>query len=131
MTDQKDSKGYSFTYHSVSKQKIRSEVEQIRLQYMDENVNIDKMEQLRALDKKVKVPALIIFYFLVVLGILIIGSGLSLWLVKDFLFFGLIDIAFGFIVLFLAYPINQKILKSRKQKYSSRIIKLCDDVLES
>lgn len=129
MGEEKNSRGYSFTYSADQREKERSEIERIRLQYMEDGSN-NKMDRLRALDRKVKNPALIIALFIGIFGTLVLGSGLSVLLVLDKLWAGgVIGIA-GLVIASLAYPCHQLLIKKGKQKYSAEIIKLCNELLD-
>ena len=110
-------------------------VQKIRTQYTErENTQLD---ELKALDKKVKKPANV---FAVVFGIIsavVMGSGMSLVMtdigsivgIESPMFPGIIIGVVGLVMALLTYPMYKKILNSRKKKYANEIIKLSDNIM--
>lgn len=106
--------------------------ERIRSQYTEKEVTA--LDELKALDKKVKAPARTVAYTLGTAAALILGSGMSLimtdigeavGIASPFLL-GLILGISGLLAALFNYPIYARILKSRRKKYASRIISLSD-----
>ena len=95
-----------------------------------------KVVQLKKLDEKVKRPAEITGIVLGIIGALILGAGMSCVL-TDFgpsgqagLIAGIIVGVVGLIIAGVAYPIYNKILVTRKQKYAYEITELAKEITE-
>ena len=95
------------------------------------------LDELRALDKAVKLPPRAFAYILGSIAAIIMGFGMSL-IMTDFgaAFFG--DISFALGILFgalglmlaaLTYPIHNAILRRRKARYSVRILALTEKII--
>lgn len=102
----------------------------IRDQYVQREET--KLDQLRALDSKVKKPALILAYVLGTIASLILGTGMCL--AMEVLGTGLMipGIVIGLVGIALAvanYFIYNKVLESRRAKYADEIIALSDNIL--
>ena len=91
----------------------------------------DKFEQLKALDKKVKLPAYIFSYVYGSITSLILGTGMcfAMGVIGNSLLLGVgIGIA-GILLMLTTYPIFKRILNSRKKKYGKKIFELSDSLL--
>lgn len=102
----------------------------IRDQYVQREET--KLDQLSALDSKVKKPALILAYVLGTIASLILGTGMCL--AMEVLGTGLMipGIVIGLVGIALAvanYFIYNKVLESRRAKYADEIIALSDNIL--
>ena len=107
-------------------------VEKIRAGYMPKEKT--KIEELRALDKRVKRPAQIFAYVYGSVSALIMGTGmcLAMKVIGASLAFGMpLGIVVGLLGMGLAattYPLYQKFLQKRKKKYANRIFELSDKI---
>lgn len=107
----------------------------IRAQYTEKKIT--ELDELKALDKKVKRPATIFAISFGTVAAIILGAGMSLIMTDIGEFIGLANampagIAVGVLGLALSianYPIYTKILASRKEKYADKIVKLSDKIL--
>lgn len=110
-------------------------VEQIRDSYVEKGIT--KFDELKALDKRVKRPAEIFAYVFGSLSSLVLGTGmcLAMKVIGAGLSFAMpLGIGVGILGIALVsvnYPIYQKILKSRKKKYASRIMELSNSLLNN
>jgi hypothetical protein len=122
--------GFSFTY-SAEQQK---EVEAIRKKYLPKEE--DKMEKLRRLHsiptKKAQAASLAVG----VVGALIMGTGMSLAMTEIGAVLGrlamMIGIAVGLVgmvLVALAYPIYNRVLKKQREKIAPEILHLSDELL--
>lgn len=116
-------------------------VQKIRTQYTEkENTQLD---ELRALDKKVKKPANVFAYVFGTIGALVMGTGmcLSMDVIEAGTYFGITvgenmmvpGIVIGLIGIFMVvinYPIYNKILASRRNKYAKQVIELSDKIMK-
>lgn len=85
------------------------------------------LDEAKKLDQKCKLPAYIFAYSFGVLGALVLGVGMCL--AMEVITSGQIMVALGVVIgiigiimVSINYPIYNKILKARKEKYASSII---------
>ena len=111
-------------------------VEKIRTQYTEkEHTSLD---ELKALDAKVKRPANVFAYIFGTVGAIIMGSGMSLVMtdvaqtvgIENSLVFGIVIGVAGLAMTIINYPIYKGILGSRRKKYADRIISLSDKIMK-
>ena len=108
-------------------------IQNIRAKYSEKEIT--KLDELKALDKKVKRPAQIFAYIFGSCSSLVLGTGMSLAMkvIGASLSFAMpLGIGVGILGILLAsinYPIYKAILKSRKNKYSNQIFELSDSLL--
>ena len=134
-----DNKQSGFRY--IYSAKEQEELKRIREQYTQENgKGEDKMERLRRLDARVTTKAQIISLVLGVLGVLILGAGMSL-VMSDFsrilgsyrdmaMLVGIAVGVVGGVIASLAYPIYGYVIKKERKKIAPEIIKLTDEMLK-
>ena len=110
-------------------------VQKIRTQYTEKQ-NTD-LDELKALDAKVKRPANVFAYTYGSVSSIIMGAGMSLVMTEAGAAIGLASamvpgIAIGVVGLGMAlttYPIYKNMLNSRKQKYAPQIMALSDKIM--
>lgn len=116
-------------------------VQKIRTQYTEkENTQLD---ELKALDKKVKKPANVFAYTFGTIGALVLGSGMSLamnviepgtyygiTIGENMMLPGIIIGLAGIAMVSVNYVIYKGILNSRRNKYADKIIALSDQIME-
>ena len=111
-------------------------VEKIRSQYTEQEHT--ELEELKALDAKVKRPANVFGYIHGSVGAVVMGAGMSLVMTDIGTKIGLtatlvpgiaVGIA-GMGMVLSTYPIYKKILNSRKKKYAHQIMELSDRVMK-
>ena len=121
---------FSFTY-SADQQK---EVEAIRKKYLPREA--DKMEQLRRLHaiptQKAQASSLAVG----VVGTLIMGTGMSLAMTEIGAALGSLAMVLGILVgvvgmvlMALAYPLYNRVLKKQREKIAPEILRLSDELL--
>lgn len=93
-----------------------------------------KLEELKSLDKKVKMPALVFAYVYGVIGSLILGVGMCLAMeiigkTTPLMILGIAVGLVGIAMVSSTYPIYHKILSKRKSKYSKEIISKSNELL--
>lgn len=103
--------------------------QKIRSQYTEKKYT--ELDELSALDKKIKLPVNIFAYTLGTVGTLILGTGMSLVteFSDRFMSLGIITGVIGIAVVAINYPIYKKTLSSRKKKYAAKIIELSDKII--
>ncbi len=120
--------GFAYSYAAPTEQE-RKEIAAIRKQYQTLTASQEKLQRLRALDKRVKDSANIVAIVLGVVGCLIFGGGMALVLEWGNLLFGIPMSALGFIPMSLAYPMYHIVLCKNKQKYGEEILRLSEELL--
>lgn len=135
--ENKNNDGFSYTYSA----REQAEIRRIREKYADkEKTEESKMERLRRLDAKVTQKAQSIALTLGILGVLILGSGMSLIMTDLGAALGLsaevgmligisVGIAGGVLASF-AYPIYNLVLRHERQRIAPEIIRLTDDLIK-
>ena len=112
-------------------------VQKIRTQYTEKQFT--ELDELRALDAKVKRPANVFAYIFGSLSAIVMGAGMSLIMTDiaaklslgNMMLPGVIIGVAGLACALINYPIYKAILKSRKKKYSEQIIKLSEKIMET
>lgn len=113
----------------------QAEIQEIRQKYVPRET--DKMEQLRALDAKATNKATLYSIAAGVLGVLLLGCGMSL-IMSDFgTLLGRwampIGIAVGIVGIGLvacAYPLYRHILQKEREKIAPEILRLTDELIQ-
>ena len=111
-------------------------VEKIRSQYTEQEHT--ELDELKALDAKVKKPVNVFAYTYGSISAIIMGAGMSLVMTDIGAIIGLESamvpgIAIGVVGLGLAlstYPIYKNMLNARKKKFASRIMALSDKIMQ-
>ncbi len=111
-------------------------VENIRTQYTQQKQSTD-LEELRALDAKVKRPANAFAYIFGSIGALIMGSGMSLVMtdlastlgIANPMLPGVVIGVVGLIMVIINYPLYNGILGRRKKKYADKILTLSEKIM--
>ena len=123
--------GFSFTY-SAEQQK---EVEAIRKKYLPREE--DKMEQLRKLHAIPTQKAQAASIAMGVIGALIMGTGMSLAMTdigaalgSFAMILGIVIGLVGMMLVALAYPIFNRVLKKEREKIAPEILRLSDELLK-
>ena len=122
---------FSYTYSAEQQQ----EIENIRKKYLPPQE--DKMEQLRKLHHSATQKAQAASIAIGVIGTLILGTGMSLFMTKLGSVFGNLSMVIGIIVgltgmvlVALAYPIYNKVLKKERARIAPEILRLTDELLK-
>ena len=110
-------------------------VQKIRTQYTEKEHT--QLDALKELDAKVKRPANVFAYVFGGISAVIMGSGMSLCMtdigtalgITDAMVPGIIIGIIGILIAFLNYPVYQRILNKRKNKYAKEILALSEKLL--
>ncbi len=117
-------------------------VQKIRSEYTEkENTHID---ELKALDAKVKRPAIRFAYIFGIIGSLVLGTGMTFTMnvIESGTYFGFITIGenmmipgiiiglIGILMVSINYPIYKRRLAARRKKYADKIIALSDSIMK-
>ena len=111
-------------------------VQKIRTQYTEKQHT--ELDELKALDAKVKKPANVFAYAYGSVSAVVMGAGMSLVMTDIGAMIGLasamvLGIVIGVIGMGLAlstYPIYKKLLNNRKKKYAAEIMALSDKLMK-
>ena len=111
-------------------------VQKIRTQYTEKQHT--ELDELKALDTKVKKPANLFAYIFGSVSAIIMGAGMSLVMTDIGAVIGLANpmipgIVIGIVGMGMAlstYSIYKKVLNARKKKYASQILKLSEKILK-
>lgn len=128
-----DNKENTFQYTYSAKE--QSEVEAIRKKYLPKEEN--KMEQLRKLHNSATQKAQACSIAIGVIGALILGTGMSLCMTElsgflggTAMFIGIPVGIVGIILVALAYPVYNRVLKKEREKIAPEILRLTDELLK-
>jgi hypothetical protein len=111
-------------------------VQKIRTQYTEKQHT--ELDELKALDAKVKKPANVFAYIYGSVSAVVMGAGMSLVMTDIGATIGLASamvpgIVIGVVGLGMAlttYPIYKKMLNARKKKYAPEILKLSEKIMK-
>lgn len=112
-------------------------VQKIRTQYTEkENTQLD---ELKALDAKVKRPANVFAYVFGSVSAIIMGAGMSLVMTDIGSYIGMLSPmvpgiiigVIGMIMAIINYPIYRKMLNDRRNKYANEVIALSDKIMNN
>ncbi len=125
---------FSYTYSA----KEQAELENIRKKYLPKEA--DKMEELRRLDRIPYQKAQVWSLCIGIIGALILGTGMSLAMTELGEMLGshrelamLIGIVIGIVgmmLVALAYPIYNRVLKKQREKIAPEILRLSDELMK-
>lgn len=113
----------------MEKQTERMVADSIRNQYVEHKET--KLEELQKLDSKVKRPAQVFAFVFGSIGALVLGVGmcLAMKVIGDMMPLGIVVGCVGIAMVSINYLIFKKIEKSRKDKYSNKVLSLTDELL--
>ncbi len=127
---------FNYTYSA----KEQEEIKNIRKKYETPEKTEDKMEQLRRLDAAVTQKATVVSLVFGVIGALMLGTGMSLAMTEIGVMLGLqgatamlVGIPIGIIGIVLvcvAYPVYNRIIKKEREKIAPQIIRLADELMK-
>ena len=126
-----DNNAFEYTYSAQQQQ----EIEAIRKKYLPKEE--DKMEQLRRLHAVPTQKAQAASIAMGVIGALILGTGMSLCMTdigtalgNAAMVLGIIVGIIGIVLVAMAYPVFNRILKKERKKIAPEILKLADALLK-
>lgn len=125
---------FQYTYSA----KEQSEVEAIRKKYAPQTE--DKLERLRRLDRSVTQKAQTWALSLGIVGTLILGSGMSLFMSdlgeilsldgNGAMFIGVCVGVVGMVLVALAYPVYNRVLAKGRQRIAPEILRLTEELMK-
>ena len=136
MDSNNEQKEFTYTYSA----KEQAELRKIREKYTAPTQSENKMEQLRRLDAGVTQKATSVSLALGIVGALILGFGMSLAMTELGAILGtertvamMVGIAIGIIgivLVCLAYPTYNRIVKKEREKIAPEIMRLTDELMK-
>lgn len=110
-------------------------VQKIRTQYTEKEHT--QLDELKALDAKVKRPANVFAYVFGSIGAIVMGSGMSLTMtdigdaigIDNVMLWGIVIGVIGMFMAIINYPIYKGILSSRRKKFAARIMELSESII--
>lgn len=92
-----------------------------------------KMDELRALDKKVRMPATVFAYVFGTVAVLILGTGMcfAMKVIGNLFVPGIVIGCIGIALCISNYYIYRAILKARKRKYGEQVLSLSNELLNN
>lgn len=125
---------FKYTYSAEEQEEIR----RIRQKYQTEEQ--DEMSRLRKMDAKVTQKATIMSLVFGIIGMLVMGMGMSLIMTDIGEIFGISSItgmvigiiigAIGMILVVLAYPVYSKVQRKERKKIAPEILKLTEELMK-
>ncbi len=123
---------FEYTYSAQQQEEIAA----IRKKYLPPEQQMDKLEQLRALDAGVTRKGMIVSLVCGVLGALVMGTGMSLIMtdlarllgLASGLIPGLILGTLGMAGVIAAYPLYHRITQTQRQRIAPQILKLTEEL---
>lgn len=126
-----ENNAFEYTYSAQQQQ----EVEAIRKKYLPKEE--DKMEKLRRLHYSATQKAQAASVAIGVLGTLILGTGMSLSMTELgavlghlSMVIGILAGVLGIVMVALAYPIYNRVLKKERQRIAPEILRLSEELLK-
>ena len=128
----------TFTYTYSAKE--QDEIKAIRKKYTQTQEPEDKMAQLRRLDAGVTHKAQVVSLVFGSLGALLLGTGMSLTM-SDFakilgayekmaMLIGIVIGVAGIVLVSLAYPLYNRIVRKEREKIAPQILRLTDELIK-
>ena len=112
-----------------------TEVQAIRKKYLPQSES--KLDELKALDKKVKRPANVFAYVFGSIAAIVMGSGMSL-VMTDMgaalgsfaVVLGILAGLVGMVLVALAYPVYNQVLNKERARIAPEILRLTDELMK-
>ena len=125
------------TFHYTYSAKEQEEIKAIRKKYASPDENEDKMAQLRRLDASVTQKATTVSLVFGIIGALIMGTGMSLAMTDIGAALGSLAMVIGIVIgivgmvlVALAYPLYNRVLKKQREEIAPEILRLSDELLK-
>lgn len=126
--------GFKYTYSA----KEQDEIRRIRQKYQPSEE--DGMSRLRKLDAKVSQKATVVSLVFGIFGALIMGTGMSLVMTEFGALLGLTHVTkmvvgiiiglIGLVMVVLAYPVYNRVLKKERERIAPEILRLSEELMK-
>lgn len=127
-------------FHYTYSAKEQEEIQAIRQKYVVREQPADKMAQLRRLDEAVTQKATAVSLVFGILGALILGMGMSLVMTdigrqiglgsQMTMVIGILLGVIGIVLVCMAYPLHNRIIRKEREKIAPEIIRLTDELMK-
>lgn len=134
--ENKEKDTFNYTYSAKEQEEIKA----IRKKYAAPEQAEDKMAQLRRLDASVTQKATTVSLVFGIIGALILGMGMSLAMTDigkiigllggKAMLIGILIGIIGIVLVSVAYPIYNSIIKKEREKIAPEIIRLTDELMK-
>ena len=134
--EKREQESFSYTYSAEMQEEVRA----IRQKYTDPQPVENKMARLRQLDASVTQRDTVVSLVLGIIGALILGTGMSLVMTnlgellglheKTNLLLGIFVGIVGIVLISLAYPTYNHILKKERKRIAPEIIRLSSELMK-
>lgn len=131
-----EKESFNYTYSAKEQEEIKA----IRNKYTATDEQEDKMTQLRRLDASVTKKASIYSLAFGIIGVLILGIGMSLAMTdigkvigifqNMSMLIGIIIGVIGIALVCVAYPVYNRIVKKEREKIAPKILHLTDELIK-
>ncbi len=124
----KNEDGFSYKYSAHEQEEIR----RIREKYTEKEKSLSKLDIIKKLDKSVTDAATVASLVVGIIGILVMGTGMSLVMVwgGDYMLAGIIIGLIGIALVAAAYPIYNSVIRAKRKKIAPEILRLTDELIE-
>lgn len=130
MIENKNKTDADFKYeYSAPTDSERKEIISIRNEYVSASGGTSVVERLRVMHRRAKSLPRAISIIIGVIGTLVFGAGMAMFLEWNYTVSGVIVGVIGFLIAVLAYPIFKLLTKLMKNKYGNKIIELSNEIL--
>ena len=127
-----ENNSFEYTYSAAQKNEIQSILKKYDTPKEEKSDRETMLEELRKLDQSTSRPGMIAGLTMGILGTLILGGGMSMFMVGPSILFypGILIGVAGMVIALAAYPLCKKITAKQKEKNAPRIIELSQKLLE-
>ena len=134
--ENQETEAFQYIYSAKEQEEIKA----IRKKYSAQEQAEDKMAQLRRLDASVTQKATTVALAFGIIGALIMGMGMSLAMTnvgeilglngQMAMFIGIIIGIVGIILVCVAYPVYNRIVKKERERIAPEILRLTDELMK-
>ena len=134
--ENREKETFNYTYSAKEQEEIKA----IRKKYAAQEQTEDKMAQLRRLDAAVTQKATTVSLVFGIIGALILGIGMSLAMTEIgkmiglqggmAMLIGIIVGVIGIVLVCVAYPLYNRILRREREKIAPEILRLTDELMK-
>ena len=122
---EQDTSSFTYTYSG----REQAEIKRIRDKYTPPSEKEATLERLRELDKSVTHKGTIVSLCMGIVGVLIVGTGMSLVMaIEGYFLLGIVLGLLGMVILLPAYPVYVHITEKERKRITPEILRLADEL---
>ena len=122
---EQDTSSFTYTYSG----REQAEIKRIRDKYTPPSEKEATLERLRELDKSVTRKGTIVSLCMGIIGVLIMGAGMSLVMtIEGYFLLGVFLGLLGMAILLPAYPVYVRITEKERKRITPEILRLADEL---